>query len=197
MYINSLSLMDELKDYASPRAKITRMIQSGDLTQVRRGIYVGDEAVSGRVLANVVYGPSYLSFEYALSFHGLIPESVRTFTSAAFRKNKTKIFDTALGIFQYFPVPDAVYPYSLQRILDDEAYFLIASPEKALCDTLSKLKPVGSNIELTKLVYENLRIGREDFINLDGRTIDALCPRYGRTNLNRLMPLWKKEKGNA
>ncbi|HOD00665.1 MAG TPA: hypothetical protein PKH54_12020, partial [Myxococcota bacterium] len=75
-----LALMDELKDYASPRAKLTRMLKSGSIVQLRRGLFVDDVSISPRVVAPVLYGPSYISFEYVLATAGLIPERVAAVT---------------------------------------------------------------------------------------------------------------------
>ena len=58
--------MDELKSYASPAKKIERMVKTGELTRVVRGLYETDPHTPGHLLAASIYGPSYLSFEYAL-----------------------------------------------------------------------------------------------------------------------------------
>ena len=77
-YPDFLFLMDHLKPYASPRAKLTQMIKSGEIIKVRRGLYVWPPPASWslKTLANKIYGPSYISFEYALSYHQMIPERV-------------------------------------------------------------------------------------------------------------------------
>lgn len=93
-------VIEELKDYGAPKARITRMMKSGALIQIKRGLYVNKRSVSRRVLASMLYGPSYISFEYALSAAGLIPERVEVITSACFRKNRNKIFRTPLGEFR-------------------------------------------------------------------------------------------------
>ena len=84
-----LTLMHELRDYASPKARLTRMIKSGDVIQVRRGLFLEarETGHSLKSLASVIYGPSYISFEYALAHYGLIPERVQSVTSAVYNKN--------------------------------------------------------------------------------------------------------------
>ncbi len=52
-----------------------------------------------KVLANLIYGPSYISLEYALQYWGLIPERVETVTSITGKRNK--FFTTPLGNFSY------------------------------------------------------------------------------------------------
>jgi predicted transcriptional regulator of viral defense system len=76
MIKDSLAIMDTLNDFASPKSKLTRMIRAGEWIQIRRGLYISqDDKTSPYLLAPMIYGPSYLSFEFALSYHGLIPES--------------------------------------------------------------------------------------------------------------------------
>ena len=71
-----LVLADELKDYVNPAAKIARMVKAGEIVRIKQGLYETDPQAEGVLLAEAIYGPSYLSFEFALSYHGLIPETV-------------------------------------------------------------------------------------------------------------------------
>ena len=99
MYKDHLTVMHDLGAYASPKAKLTRMLHSGELLQVKRGLFIeaGDTEWSAKTLAGMIYGPSYISFEYALAYYGLIPERADTVTSAIYNKNKNKIFHTPAG----------------------------------------------------------------------------------------------------
>ena len=106
-------LRDELNDYVNPDAKIKRMVAEESLFRIIRGIYETNRNVSGYYLAGIIYGPSYLSFAFAMSYHGLIPEAVYTFTSATYEKKKRKIFDNIFGIFTYRDVPSKVYSYGV------------------------------------------------------------------------------------
>ena len=87
-------LKEELRGYSNPVAKVKRMIDEGTLTPIIRGLYETDASVPGYLLAATIYGPSYLSFEFALSFYGLIPEAVYNFTCATYEKKKTKQYKT-------------------------------------------------------------------------------------------------------
>lgn len=60
------------------------MVKSGEYIQIVKGFYETDKSTADYLLAGSIYGPSYLSFEFALAFCGLIPEAVYTFTSATF-----------------------------------------------------------------------------------------------------------------
>ena len=88
----------------------------------------------GYLLAASIYGPSYLSFDFALSYWGLIPEAVFSFTSATFDKKKRKQFVTPFGLFTYRDVPRKAYPFGIQILNEGDYSFFIANPEKALCD---------------------------------------------------------------
>ena len=68
--------------------KIGRLVKERKLIPIIRGLYETDDSVPGYLLANIIYGPSYLSFEFALSWYDLIPEAVFTITSASFSKKK-------------------------------------------------------------------------------------------------------------
>ena len=81
-------LLEELKNYASPKDKLARMVERGKCFPVVKGVYETDRNVPAYLLAGSIYGPSYISFEYALSHYGLIPEAVYTVTCATFEKKK-------------------------------------------------------------------------------------------------------------
>src|SRR5690554_965136 len=78
-----------------------RMVKDGEYIKIIRGLYETDPSTPGYLLAGSIYGPSYLSFEFALAYHGLIPEAVYTFTSATYDKKKKKKFETPFGTFTY------------------------------------------------------------------------------------------------
>ena len=122
-------LRDELNDYVNPDAKIKRMVAEESLFRIIRGIYETNRNVSGYYLAGIIYGPSYLSFAFAMSYHGLIPEAVYTFTSVTYEKKKRKIFDNIFGIFTYRDVPSKVYSYGVDLKEENGYFYWIASPE--------------------------------------------------------------------
>jgi len=97
-------LVDALAGYRKPRDRITKLLASGAIVRVKKGLYCFGEAfrkepLSREYLANLIYGPSYVSLEYALSHHGLIPERVETVTSVTTRRSRD--FDTPFGAFSY------------------------------------------------------------------------------------------------
>jgi len=199
MYKDHMALIHELRDYSSPKARITRMIKSGDVIQVRRGIFLDghDKDYSLKSLASVIYGPSYLSFEYALSHYGLIPERATIVTSAVYNKNKNRRFTTPLGGFYYYYVPAGVYPYGITREEENNQSYLIATREKALLDTLYKTRGINSMKSLTDLLFEDMRVERHDLAAFDRESVNFIAPLYGRKACSLFMRWLEKEGHHA
>lgn len=199
VYLDKLIVKESLQDYASPRSKLTRMLDSREIMHIRRGLYLEgtNTPFSIKTLANIIYGPSYISFEYALAYHGFIPERAVNITSAVYGKNKKKRFDTPVGTFTYRHIPETVYYLEYKRLEEDGHFFLIASAEKAICDTLYQYRRIKSLKGLNKLIFEDLRIDRDQLENLNLDGIAALAPRYGK-KITSLFASWlEKEKKNA
>ncbi len=101
-YIEAQNLMPLLSDYTNPRACISRLVKKGDLTRLKNGFFIINEKIENATIpfeqiANLLYGPSYISFEWALSHYGMIPEGVYVVTSAALERSKC--YTTPLGNF--------------------------------------------------------------------------------------------------
>jgi phage terminase large subunit-like protein len=187
------AVMDELSGYASPRARITRLLRAGKLIQLRRGLFVDDATVSRRCIAPALYGPSYISFQYALSAAGLIPDRAPVITSASFNKNKDKVFRTPLGEFRYYYLPPAVYPYGITMEEEDGMSYLIASPEKALCDMVYKTPGIATLAGMNALLLEDWRMDRDDLFKLDRDFIQWIAPEYRRKSLRTLAVWFSRE----
>ena len=197
MIKTTLEVMDKLKDYASPKARLTRLLKSGKLVQIRRGLYVDDASVPRRALAPVIFGPSYISFQYALSAAALIPERVSVITSASFNKNKDKVFRTAVGEYRYQYLPPRVYPYGIRMEEEEGLSYFIARPEKALCDAVYKVPSVASVPDMEKLLLEEWRMEVGDLILLDRSFIASIAPLYRRKSLLALAEWFAKELPNG
>ena len=115
-------ILAELSSYANPKAKLSRLVKEGTYIQIVRGLYETDRGVPRHLLAGSIYGPSYISFAYALGFYGMIPEAVYAVTSATFEKRKNKKYQTPFGMFLYRDVPSAVFPLGI-RLLQEGDYF--------------------------------------------------------------------------
>lgn len=141
------ALVSCLKGYAHPRDKISDLIRKGHIIRIKKGLYVfGDDfrrhPVSRELLANLVYGPSCVSLDYALHHHGFIPERAEAVTSVT--SGRSRRFPSPLGIFIHYRVPLAAYRLGIDRVeLDDGRAFLIATPEKAITDKIWDSRGTG------------------------------------------------------
>lgn len=185
-------MLQELNNYKNPRDKLAHMVKKKECIPVIQGLYETNPTTPGYRLANTICSPSYLSFEFALSYHGLIPEAVYNFTSATFEKKKKKEFKTPFGTFTYRDVPSATYPYGIECVSENGYTFQIASPEKALCDELYIQSPVTSQRELKELLFDGLRIDWELFCKLNMDDILFLNSKYHCTNIQKLTKTMEK-----
>ena len=183
------------RDYSNIKSKINREVHSGKLIQITRGLYETDANVTGKYLAGRIFGPSYLSFDYALSIYGLIPEAVyKTYTSASFQKKKTKKFENQYGLFTYRDIPSDVYPLGVLLYEENGYSYQIATPEKAICDKLYSLPPVSNLTEFSALLFDDLRIDENEFKKLDMEVIEKLAPLYRANNLKFLIKFVRRMK---
>ncbi len=186
---DSALLRQALSSYSRPEMKIHGFLKSGAIIQVKRGLYVfGPEhsrkPICMEALANMIYGPSALSLEWALSYYGLIPERVEVMTSIT--PNRDKEFSTPLGMFTYRKLAMRKYAEGIDQIwVDDQHPVLIATPEKALCDTLTlTAKPnLESADEALEFLTGNLRISPEKLRKLDISALRRLSRLYRKANV--------------
>lgn len=185
-------LLEELSGYASPKAKLSRMADRGEVFPIVKGLYETERSTPAHLLAGSIYGPSYISFEYALSYYGMIPEAVYVVTCATFEKKKKKRYETPFGTFTYRDVPPAAFPLELKLVQEGDYFYRIATAEKALCDKLYTMSPVGNLSELRALLQEDLRIEEAELRKLDSVKIAMLNDKYHSTNVKKLASLLRR-----
>jgi hypothetical protein len=173
-------LMAALSEYANPRDKVTSLLRRGDIIRVKKGLYVlGDEhrrrPYSRELLANLIYGPSFVSLDAALSFHGLIPERVEALTSVTCKRPKA--FDTPIGSFIYRHSPRGALHLGMDRVEEGDVAFLIATPERALADKVrdDRGNALRSRGEVARYLFEDLRIDEAGFGRLLPARLEALA----------------------
>jgi hypothetical protein len=174
-YTNELDyrfVMDCLKDYGAPRAKLTRLLKSGALIHVKKGLYLLGPKFKHtpyclELLSNLIYGPSYVSLERALQIYGLIPEHVEMITSVTAKIGKE--FKTPVGNFLYAHCDPKSYSVGVTTYsFSDHETCLIATPEKALTDMLTiRRGKVTSMHQIEQILLEDFRIEEEDLLKLD------------------------------
>lgn len=182
-------IMYELKEYASPRSKLTQMIQKDEVTKIVRGVYSTDKDDPRLPVASMIYSPSYISFETALDYYQMIPERTYEIMSAGFRLNKNKHFDTPFGRYSFHYLPDIVFPLALEPAQEAGYGFRLATKEKALCDTLYKIRGIRGKKAIEALLFEDLRLERDDIESLDWKLISDMVPMYRSTTLNSLLTI--------
>lgn len=195
MILSYEDLSLKYKNYSNINNKISRDVKSGELFAISKGLYETDKSTPGHYLASYIYGPSYLSFDYALSKYGMIPEAVyKTYTSATFKKNKKKTYSNVFGDFLYRDVPEGIYMFGVKAVVENGYTYHIATPEKAICDKLYTMKPVKNLEELRNLIFKDLRIDEGLFRELDFEFITEISGGYKSNNLNLLDKLVKGGK---
>ena len=189
-----------LKDYAKPRDRISSLLAKGDLVGVRRGLYVVGESyrtgsISRELLANLIYGPSYVSLDYALSYHGLIPERVEDVTSVT--TGKARRFQTPFGVFTYRPQPLDRYASGLTLAGELPGRYLIASPEKALVDKVwcdKRFKPTRIN-DFAAYLFEDLRIDADRLATLDPARLHTVASAFASSKIDQLARFVSRQTG--
>ena len=192
MVITTNILKNNLQGYSNKNNKISRDLKDGKLYKIINGLYETNPNIPGYLLASSIYGPSYISFEYALSYYGLIPERVNTITCATFNKKKKKIYNTYFGVFTYRDIPVNAYPEEIILKEENNYAYQIATPEKALCDKLYTLSPLSNYSNLEEMLFNDLRIDEEEFKKLNVDKIDKLSRLYHSTNVDLLTRYMKR-----
>lgn len=111
-----------------------RYAKGGSVVRVKRGLYSFPDALPPELyLANALYNPSYISREFALSYHGVIPETVYEITSVTTKP--TRRFETTGKVYSYRRIKKSAFTgYIVEK---QRGYtFRIADVEKAFVDTL-------------------------------------------------------------
>ncbi|NPD43950.1 MULTISPECIES: hypothetical protein [unclassified Lentimicrobium] len=183
--------------YFKVNDKINHLKQKGVLKPIKKGLYyhssiITKNIISKELLANTILGPSYISLEYALSYHGLIPESVFQLTSVCTKRSKQ--YDTELGVFSYKHIKKELFSIGLKIEHAKNGFFMIATKEKALCDMIYlKNTSFFSKKELIAFLEDDLRI---DIVDLNNLNIEIINDYYQKSKSKRIAIFLKLLKNN-
>jgi hypothetical protein len=180
--ISTQVLLGLLKDYKRPYDKILEMVNQGIIFQLRRGLYMTTPLLSAKtpepfLIANHLYGPSYVSLDSALFYWGLIPERVFEITSVTTKTSKKFMIQNVVYSFTHLPIP--YYPLGVQSFsLTEKQTVLIASPEKALCDKVITTSGVNLRSKQQTLFFlvEDLRIEKNQLCELNISEMEKWLP---------------------
>lgn len=180
----SVADLEKILGYRSRQTLLVvlhRLVREGVLTRMRRGIYrVSIHSVEGAYLATLLYTPSYLSFESALSRYGILSQIPYAITLATTRRSKKMTLDgTAVEYRQLRE--DLFFGHRLEKGLD------IAEPEKAFLDALYLVKRGKLSLALEELDLSGLSLKKLD-------SYGSRFPRYVQPALARLRAKIRKER---
>ncbi len=175
-------------------ALLKRAVASGEIWRVRRGLYCLSKPylqrpIDALELAQRIHGPSYISLESALSYHGWIPEAVRAITSVSLERSRE--FDTPLGLFTFTRVPQQEFFGGVIRTSGEGGdSFFLATPLKALSDYVYVNR---CNWTSMKPVLESLRVDEDELGRLTGELFDQLMPLYKADRVRRFLAGFRKD----
>ncbi|OGS25173.1 MAG: hypothetical protein A2297_07510 [Elusimicrobia bacterium RIFOXYB2_FULL_48_7] len=205
--MNFITFKEQFKNFSIFSVNDIRMIDPGFFNQrlvewqkkgyikkiIRKFYIFSDTEINEQLLfliANKIYKPSYISFETALAYYGLIPESVYKISSAS--TNKTSVFNTSTGKFFYTTVHKKLF-FGYKLIDYKKENFVIATAEKALLDFFY----INSHIKTKNDILE-LRINEgvsKDVIKIP--VLDEYLDRFQNKTLERKIKIFKEYIKNA
>ncbi len=193
MIVTTSILKNKYKDYVNPLDKIKRDTYKEKIFRLTKGLYETNKNINPYLLASSILSPSYLSFDWALSYYGLIPERIFAITSASLNIRKNKTYVNYFGRYEYFDIPEKAFSEGLTYIEENNYIVKIATKEKAICDSLSKWRPVSNIEELKELLFEDKRIDDIEFSSCNFYELIRLAELYNKKNLHLLFKLIRKE----
>ena len=178
-----------------PGKKIQSLEKEGELIRLKRGLYVVNPEISGKPIsmplcANHIYGPSYVSLRWALRWYGLIPEQVYRMTSTTIKRSRS--FETPIGCFDYYQVKPSYFSIGLRIVQEEGVSFIMATPEKALCDFIlfDSYLPNRSVKRLMQYLEEDLRFDMDELADFDVKIIESCAVQGGKKSiLNNLIKI--------
>ncbi len=189
------SLYPELK---SANKKVTWLEKQGVIIRLKRGLYVVNPEHSGKTLsseliANHLYAPSYISMSTALRYYGLIPEAVYVHQSMTVKHSRS--FQTPVGSYDYKYISREAFSIGVRSMHKGDYAFLIASPEKALCDLIANSSKVNLRYMKDVEIYleQDIRMDMDEFYKMD-ETIFKDYIKVGKKadSISRLLKFMKR-----
>lgn len=178
--------------------KIRLLERDKQVIRLKRGLYVCSPDVTGvalstELIANHLYTPSYVSMASALRYYGLIPEDVYVMQSMTLKHSRD--FNTTVGRFEYTYISKDAFSVGLSSIKKNEYVFVIATPEKALCDLISNSPGVNLRYPKDAILYleEDVRMELSDFKQMNPAILEEYA-RVGKkaASIRTLLKLLKK-----
>ena len=180
--INVLSSLFPSCSHITEKAKA--LVDSGKIIRLKKGLYIASEQESGKplnrfLISNHIYGPSYVSLSAALRHYGLIPERVHTIQAVTTKHSRD--FETPLGLFRYTGCPDEYFHIGLKIMHEHDVNFLVATPEKAICDLINFSKGISLRFvkDVRTFLEDDIRFEMEALAYMDIEIIKR-CAQHSR-----------------
>ena len=188
-YVETQNLLPFLSDYTNPRDLISRMVKNGELIRLKNGFFVIAEKIKDspapfEQIGNLLYGPSYVSLEWALSHYGMIPEGVYVVTSVT--TSQSKNYSTPIGTFDYTYLSQSRYAIGIDQQENSAGRYLIATPEKALADLIHFKSRNLKKSDLLIDLIEGRRIDEDVLKGLNKKHMQEIADRYRSRSVHEL-----------
>lgn len=170
--VTSATIASMYPDIQQKNEKVRWLEKHDEIIRLKRGLYVVNPEITGKALstelmANHIYAPSYVSMSTALRYYGLIPEAV--YETQSMTVKHARNFDTSYGRFSYLFISRESFHIGVRSVNNGDFAFMIASPEKALCDLIANTS--GLNLryikEAKRYLEEDIRFDMDGFKKLD------------------------------
>jgi len=184
-----LAMLTQLSDEKreSLRARLYQWRKSGKVLPLRRGMYAIAEPyrrtpVDPAQLSNLLYTPSYLSLQWALSFHGLIPEKTVAFTAITSRVPRT--FNNAFGTYAYRNIKQAAF-FGYESAVLEQQPVMMALPEKALLDLWHLNRSEWNADRMREMRFQNHGL-------VDDKKLAGFAERFQSPRLLETVKIWRE-----
>ena len=181
--------------------KARKLESDGRILRLKKGLYVASQNETGKTLsreliANHLYGPSYVSQETALRYYGLIPERVYLMKSVTTKYSRN--FENVTGNYHYQNCSKEYFPFGIKIEENNGINFLIATPEKALCDMIN----FGKNLNFRSLkdvsifLEDDIRFEMDFLTNINIPIIEKIAVFSRKKNSINLLTKFMKNERN-
>lgn len=197
--VTAAALAMEFPDIKNSGQKLALLEKAGDIIRLKRGLYVCSEKATGKslsleLIANRLLTPSYVSMSTALSYYGLIPEAVYMTQSMTIKESRE--FDTAVGKFAFTNIKRETFNIGIQNVEENGYSFLIASPEKALCDLIANTPSLQLRYRKETLEYleNDIRFDMDSFYSLNPLIFENYINSNGKksTSIKSILKILEK-----
>lgn len=185
MPVSATSLALEFPEIKKPAQKLALLERDGVIIRLKRGLYVCSEKATGKplsleLIANRLLTPSYVSMSTALRYYGLIPEA--TYPIQSMTTGEHREYDTPVGRFVFTRMKKEAFNIGICNIEENGYSFLMASPEKALCDLIANSPALLLRYRNEALAYleEDIRFDMDVFYRLNPRIFEQYIAVNGK-----------------